>query len=112
MRVEYRKEIIRRYGEGVDLELEEEVRQIKKYTPQDLTNLEKEYEIKIEKLMEGRNAQILITETPKHHVSISHIIYLMECLSLTDKLEIKKEIGSGYFVKVIEGKEVKIREDS
>jgi len=30
----------------------------------------------------------------------------MERLLLTDKLEVQKEIGSGYFVRVTEGEEV------
>jgi len=51
--LEYRKEIICRYGEGVDLELEEESKQIIKRTPQDLTNIEKQYKIKVEELLNG-----------------------------------------------------------
>ena len=54
--------------------------------------------------------KFLITEAPKHHAQISHIIFLLENLSPTDKLEIQKEIGSGYFVRVIEGEEIKTLE--
>ncbi len=39
--LEYRRQIIRLYGEGVDLELEEEARQIKKFTIPELEELEK-----------------------------------------------------------------------
>ena len=49
--LEYRKEIIRRYGEGIDLELEEEARQIRKYTPQDLVALAEEYKNKTNELL-------------------------------------------------------------
>lgn len=48
--LEYRKEIIRRYGEGVDLELEEEARQTKKFTPSELVALIEELKGKIEDL--------------------------------------------------------------
>ncbi len=39
----YRREIIERYGEGVDLELEEEARQSKKFTVQELDDLRQHY---------------------------------------------------------------------
>ena len=45
--LEYRRQIIKMYGEGTDLELEEEARQIKKFLPRDLTNLIECYKIKI-----------------------------------------------------------------
>ena len=38
--LEYRRQIIKLYGEGADVELEEEARQIKKYTRADLEALE------------------------------------------------------------------------
>ena len=53
--------------------------------------------------------RFLITETPKQHASIGHIVYLVERLKLTDKLEVRKEIGSGYFVEVTEGEGIKPR---
>ncbi len=51
--LDYRREIIRRYGEGVDLELEEEARQSKKFTVQELDDLRKHYEDEVKKLEES-----------------------------------------------------------
>ena len=48
--LEYRRQIIKLYGEGADLELETEARQVKKFAPQDLTNLIEYYKIEIAKL--------------------------------------------------------------
>ncbi len=46
----YRREVIERYGEGVDLELEAEARQSKKFTVQELDDLRQHYENEIVKL--------------------------------------------------------------
>ena len=46
----YRREIIERYGERVDLELEEEARQSKKFTVQGLDDLRQHYENEIVRL--------------------------------------------------------------
>lgn len=48
--LEYRRQIIRLYGEGVDIELEDKATEIKKLTVEDLTNIEKEYKMKVENL--------------------------------------------------------------
>jgi len=48
--LEYRRQIIRLYGEGVDEELEAEAKSIKKYTTYDLEELIKYYQEQIEKL--------------------------------------------------------------
>ena len=50
--LEYRRQVISLCGEGADEELEEEARQIKKYTPQDLIDLTEHYRNKIKKLEE------------------------------------------------------------
>ena len=50
--LEYRKEIIKRYGEGVDIELEKEAQQIKQFTPQDLIDVAECYKSKTKKLLE------------------------------------------------------------
>ncbi len=49
----YRREIIERYGKGVDLELEEEAHQSKKFTVQELDDLRQHYENEIAEL-EGK----------------------------------------------------------
>jgi len=41
------------YGDGYDEVLETENREIKKYSVEDLTNLEKQYKIEVEKLVKG-----------------------------------------------------------
>ena len=48
--LEYRRKIIEMYGGSYDEILEKENRKIHKYSIEDLTNLEKEYKIKIENL--------------------------------------------------------------
>lgn len=50
--LEYRRQVISLCGEGADEELEEEARQIKKYTPQDLIDLTEHYRNEIKKLEE------------------------------------------------------------
>jgi hypothetical protein len=47
---EYRRQIIKLYGEGADLKLEKEARQIKKFSPQDLIDLMEHYKNEIKKL--------------------------------------------------------------
>ena len=47
----YRREIIERYGEGVDLELEEEARQSIRFTVQGLQDLRKHYQSLIDGLL-------------------------------------------------------------
>ncbi len=47
---EYRRQIIKLYGDGYDEVLEKEAREIRKYSIDDLTNLANEYKIKIENL--------------------------------------------------------------
>ena len=51
--LEYRRAIIALYGDGYDEVLEQEAREIKKYSVEDLTNLAKEYKIKAEGLLNG-----------------------------------------------------------
>ena len=48
--LEYRRQIIKLYGESADIELEDKAMEIKKYTSQDLTELERCYKIEIENL--------------------------------------------------------------
>ena len=50
--LEYRRKIIEMYGEGADLELEEEARQIKKFTIPELEELKKELKEKVKRLEE------------------------------------------------------------
>jgi len=52
--LEYRRELIRRYGEGVDLELEAEARQSVKFTQQGLLELIEHYKAAIKKLEEDK----------------------------------------------------------
>ncbi len=52
--LEYRKEIIKRYGEGVDIELEKEARTIKKFSIVELEELRELYETKIKELLEEK----------------------------------------------------------
>ncbi len=49
--LEYRRKIIEMYGDGYDEVLETENREIKKYSVEDLTNIEKCYKIKVEELL-------------------------------------------------------------
>jgi len=48
--LEYRRQIIRLYGEGADIALEDKAAEITKLSQCDLTNIEKEYKIKAEGL--------------------------------------------------------------
>jgi 5-methylcytosine-specific restriction endonuclease McrA len=48
--LEYRRQIIRLYGEGADTELEDKATEIKKFTPQDLIELTEYYTNKIKEL--------------------------------------------------------------
>ena len=50
--LEYRRQIIELYGEGVDVELEEEARQIKKFTIPELEALEKSLKERIKEMGE------------------------------------------------------------
>jgi len=51
--LEYRRKIIEMFGDGYDEVLETENREIKKYSVEDLTNIEKQYKIKVEELLNG-----------------------------------------------------------
>uniref|UniRef100_A0A6M3K491 Putative lambda recombination protein n=1 Tax=viral metagenome TaxID=1070528 RepID=A0A6M3K491_9ZZZZ len=51
--LEYRRKIIEMYGDGYDEVLEQEAREIKKYSVEDLTNIEKHYKIEVEKFIKG-----------------------------------------------------------
>ena len=53
--LEYRRAIIDLYGKGYDEVLEREAKEIKKYTPQDLTNLIECYKMKVERLLHEHN---------------------------------------------------------
>ncbi len=53
--LEYRRQIVKLYGEGADVVLEDKAMEIKKYTPQDLTKLAEYYKIEVEKLIKGEN---------------------------------------------------------
>lgn len=46
--LEYRRQIIKLYGEGVDEELENEAQQIRKFTVSELEDMKKDYQEKIE----------------------------------------------------------------
>ena len=48
--LEYRRQIIKKYGEGADLELEREARTVKKYTIPEIEELIDTYKLKIEQL--------------------------------------------------------------
>ncbi len=50
--LEYRRQIIKLYGENADTELENKAKEIKRYTTQDLTELTEHYKIEVEKLKE------------------------------------------------------------
>jgi hypothetical protein len=52
--LEYRRQIIKLYGEGYDEILEKEDRDIKKYSPQDLTSLIECYKMKVEELLKEK----------------------------------------------------------
>mgnify|MGYP001615837737 FL=1 len=49
--LEYRRQIIRLYGEGIDTELETKSRQLKKYTVDELTKLAECYKLKCKELI-------------------------------------------------------------
>jgi len=51
--LEYRRQIVKLYGEGADIELEGKATEITKLTIEDLTNIEKEYKIKVKELLNG-----------------------------------------------------------
>ncbi len=51
--LEYRRQIVKMYGEGADEELESEARQIKKFTVSELEEMIIHYQDKIEKLLGG-----------------------------------------------------------
>jgi hypothetical protein len=51
--LEYRKSIIKLYGEGYDEVLEQEAREIKKYSISDLINIAECYKMKVEELLNG-----------------------------------------------------------
>jgi len=51
--LEYRRQIIQMYGDGADTRLEDEAQQIKKFTPQDLIELEGYYKNKIKEIQNG-----------------------------------------------------------
>jgi len=53
--LEYRRQIVKLYGEGADIELENKAIEIKKFTPQDLTELEKYYKLEVERLQHDEN---------------------------------------------------------
>ena len=59
--LEYRRQIINLYGEGSDIALENKAKKIKKYSPQDLTELERYYNIEVEKLqnLRGHNESLV-----------------------------------------------------
>ncbi len=48
--LEYRRQIVKLYGEGYDTQLEDKATEIKKFTPQDLIDLTEYYKNKIKKL--------------------------------------------------------------
>ena len=50
--LEYRRQIVRMYGEGADIEIEDKATEITKLSPGDLTNLGKEYRIRVENLLD------------------------------------------------------------
>jgi hypothetical protein len=51
--LEYRRQIIRLYGEGADIELEDKATEIKKFTPQELNELTEYYTNKIKEIING-----------------------------------------------------------
>ena len=48
--LEYRRQLVRMYGEGIDTELEDKATEICKLTIEGLTNLEKQYKMKVGEL--------------------------------------------------------------
>ena len=53
--LEYRRQIIRLYGEGADIALEDKATEITKLTIESLTKLTEYYKIETERLVRGRN---------------------------------------------------------
>uniref|UniRef100_A0A6H2A3Z7 Putative lambda recombination protein n=1 Tax=viral metagenome TaxID=1070528 RepID=A0A6H2A3Z7_9ZZZZ len=53
--LEYRRQLINKYGEGIDIELEDKATEITKLSIQDLTNLENYYKIEVDRLKEKMN---------------------------------------------------------
>jgi hypothetical protein len=51
--LKYRREIVRLYGEGADIELEDKATEIKKFTRDELLRLKEEFTRKIKELKEG-----------------------------------------------------------
>ena len=51
--LEYRRQIVKLYGEGIDIELEDKATEIKKYSIEDLTNIIERYKIKIKEVLNG-----------------------------------------------------------
>ncbi len=51
--LEYRRQIVKLYGEGADTALEDKATEIKKYSVEDLTFLAQEYKMKVEELLNG-----------------------------------------------------------
>lgn len=49
--LEYRRQIVKMYGEGKDIELEDKATEIKKLTPEDLTNIKDYYILKVKELL-------------------------------------------------------------
>ncbi len=56
--LEYRRQIIRIYGEGIDIELEDKATEIKKYSVEDLTNIAECYNMKYKRLTDENLMQI------------------------------------------------------
>lgn len=56
---EYRKQIVKKYGEGYDIQLEERAMEIKKFTPSELETLIDTYKSKIEALKEGNKVGVV-----------------------------------------------------
>ncbi len=63
--LEYRRQIIKLYGKDADLELENEAKEIKKYTIPELEEMITTYKQKIEKLR-GENKIKEVEDVPKH----------------------------------------------
>ena len=51
--LEYRRQLVKMYGEGIDTELEDKATEITKLDIEGLTNLEKHYKMEVEKLIAG-----------------------------------------------------------
>lgn len=53
--LEYRRQIVRLYGEGADISLEDKATGIKKYTIEALIEIEKCYKLKVERMLNERD---------------------------------------------------------